>query len=399
MSGNNYIKNITVIGAGVQGHSIAQSALMGDFERVIINDLSMELIEKGVKQIENDFFFGLKKLQSRGKLGEGLTSKKIMENLIKEADLEKAVKNSDFIIEAIPEKIKLKENLFKKLGKYAPEYAILATNTSTMSITQLGKASGREEKVVGMHFFIPIALRLIEVTRGENTSDETMEAAINVAQNLFCLRGKRLVHRLEKETPGFIANRIIASCFIYFNWVLDEAVRKGITYEQIDADLGDFAPRGLCFICDIIGLDTIYNVLRHLENTISPDFAPGKTLTNLVKQGNLGRKSGKGFYEWPNKEIQSADKSNKGGILDFNVIIAIMLNESCRLLENDIVSGYKKIDNIISAGYDTPGPFILGKNRYMEYAKLLEDIVEKSGKKYLNPCNLMKSGAFLKMRK
>ncbi|MFX1376047.1 MAG: 3-hydroxyacyl-CoA dehydrogenase NAD-binding domain-containing protein [Promethearchaeota archaeon] len=399
MSDTKQIKNITIIGAGVQGHSIAQSALMGNFDRVVINDLSMELIEKGVKQIEGDVFYGLESLKSRGRLGEGINPKNIMENLIKEVDLEKAVSNSEFIIEAIPEKIELKKDLFKKLGKYAPESTIFATNTSTISITELGKASGREDKVVGMHFFIPIALKLIEITRGANTSDETVQNACDVAQNLYCLRGQRIIHQLEKETPGFIANRIVASCFIYFNWVLDNAIKQGIRYEQIDADLSDFSPRGLCYMCDIIGLDTIYLVLKYLENTVSPDYSPGKILTDLVKRGNLGRKSGKGFYEWRNSQVPNTDKTKKIGILDFNVIVAIMLNESCRLLESGIASGYKRIDRIISAGYDIPGPFILGKKRYVEYSKLLEDIAEKSGKQYLKPCDLMKSGAFLKMRK
>ncbi|MFX0028509.1 MAG: 3-hydroxyacyl-CoA dehydrogenase NAD-binding domain-containing protein [Candidatus Hermodarchaeota archaeon] len=395
----NQIKNIAIIGAGVQGHSIAQSALMGNFNKVVLNDLSMELIEKGAKQIKYDIFYGLERLKSRGRLRDGLTPKEIMEKLVKETDLEKAVSSSEFIIEAIPEKIRLKKDLFKNLGKYAPESTVLATNTSTMSITELGKASGREDRVVGMHFFIPIALKLIEITRGANTSDKTVENACDVAQNLYCLRGQRVIHQLEKETPGFIANRIIASCFIYFNWVLDKTIKKGITYEQIDADLTDFAPRGLCYICDIIGLDTVYLVLKYLENTVSPDFTPGKILTDLVKQGNLGRKSGKGFYEWRNSQIPIIDKSKKSGNLNFNVIVAIMLNESCRLLENGIISGYKTIDKIISAGYDIPGPFILGKKRYEEYSKLLEDIAEKCGKQYLKPCNLMKSGSFLKMRK
>ena len=118
-----------------------------------------------------------------------------------------------------------------------------------------------------------------------------------------------------------------------------------------------------------------------------------------MKRGNLGRNSGKGFYEWRNSQVPNTDKSKKIGILDFNVFIAIMLNESCRLLENGIVTGYKTIDKIISAGYDKPGPFILGKKRYEEYSKLLEEIAEKSGNQYLKPCNLVKTGTFLKMRK
>lgn len=393
------IKRIAVIGAGVQGHSIAQSALMGDFEKVILNDLTMESIEKGANLIENSKYFGLKKLESEGKLGEGITAQKLMEKLVKEVDLEKAVENSDFVIEAVPEIMKIKQDVYKKLGKFAAKDTIMASNTSTMSITKIGDASGRPEKVHGMHFFIPVEYKLIEIIRGEKTTDETMGIGVAVAQNLPCLEGKRLVIRLEKETPGFIANRVATSSQIYFNWIFDKAVEKGLTFEQIDADLVDLSPRGVCLLCDIIGLDTVYNVMKYLEEALSPDFTPSKTLTKLVNEGNLGQKTGKGFYNWSEGKIPVIDKSKKAGMVDANVIIASMLNEGCRLLEEGIVSGYKIIDDAIVAGYHMPGPFMMGKKKYAEYSKLLEDVAEKTGKKYLKPCDLMKSGEFLRMRK
>ncbi|MFX1239143.1 MAG: 3-hydroxyacyl-CoA dehydrogenase family protein, partial [Promethearchaeota archaeon] len=330
MSISNSVKSLTVIGAGVQGHSIVQSALMGNFEKIIINDINMDLINKAVDQIENDENFGLKKLESCGILNKEVSSKDLMEKLVKEVHLKKAVNNSDFIIEAIPEKIELKQKLFKKINKYAPEHAILASNTSTMSITKLANASGRPENVIGMHFFIPLNLKLVEITKGSKTSDNTMKIATEVANNLYCLKGNRVIIPLEKESPGFIANRIITSSLIYFNWILDIALKRGIPFKQIDADIIELAPRGICFILDIVGLDTVYNVMTHLKKNLSPDFAPGETLTLLVKEGKLGKKSGKGFYDWSNGRIKKPENFKKANLLDINAILAIMINEGCR---------------------------------------------------------------------
>ncbi|MFX1259978.1 MAG: 3-hydroxyacyl-CoA dehydrogenase family protein, partial [Promethearchaeota archaeon] len=158
------IKTFVVIGAGVMGREIAQVALMAGFKKVILNDINHKALDNAIIYIKN----GLKKLEAKGKLNQGFTTKLLMTNLITELDLIKAVETADFIVEAIPEKMDLKQDLFKKLGHHAPEHAILATNTSTMSITKIAKSCSRPDKVVGMHYFIPIpVLRLIEVIKGE----------------------------------------------------------------------------------------------------------------------------------------------------------------------------------------------------------------------------------------
>ena len=394
------IKNIAVIGAGVQGHSVAQVALMAGFDKVFLNDINMELIEKAANQIKNDETYGLKTLESNGQLGEGLTADALMRNLYKDVDLAKTVADADLVIECAPEIMKIKQEVFEILGKYAPEHAILATNTSSMSVTKIGEPSGRLEKVIGIHFFPPpVENKLIEVTKGNKATDETLDIGVAIAQKLPSLEGKRLVIRLEKESPAYIANRVVTTGVIYINWIVDQAIEKNLTFEQIDADILEMSPLGACLFIDIIGLDTVYNVMKYLEEKVSPDFAPGKILTSLVEKGNLGKKTGKGFYEWTEGQAPEIDESNKAGILDIETIIAIMLNEGCRLLEEGIVKGFKTIDNAISAGFHLPGPFITGKKRYIEYSKLLEDIAEKTGKNYFKPCELMKSGEFLKMRK
>jgi enoyl-CoA hydratase/3-hydroxyacyl-CoA dehydrogenase len=395
-----HIKNLAVIGAGVQGHSVAQTALMAGFEKVILNDINKQIIDRAANQIENDPHYGLRILESKGQLGESVTADILMRNLYKEVDLAKAVSNAEFIIECAPEIMNIKQEVFKELGKYAPEQTILATNTSSMSITQIAEYSGRLDKVIGMHFFPPpVENKLIEVTRSYNATENSLDIGIAVAQKLPSLEGKRLVVRLEKESPAYVANRVVTAGVIYINWIIDIAREKGFSFNQIDADILEMSPLGACLFIDIIGLDTVYHIMHYLAGVLSPDFFPGKILTDLVKKGDLGKKTGKGFYEWPKGEIPQIDDSKKAGLLDIDPLIAIMLNEGCRLLEEGIVTGFKTIDNAVSAGFHLPGPFITGKKRYEEYSVLLEELAENLGKPYLKPCNLMKSGEFLKMRK
>ncbi len=395
MSNIDDINLIAVIGAGTMGHEIAQVALMGGFKPVILNDLNNKILEKAANKIEN----GLKRLEAKGKLKEGQTASNLMENLIKEEDLKRAVSQADFIVEAIPEIMKLKQDLFDKLGTLAPKHTIFATNTSTMSITKIASSSGRPDKVIGCHFFTPIVvLRLIEIIKGDKTSKETVEIAKKVCQQLPALKGKRFLPVLEKESPGFIVNRLTIGTSAYLNWLLDFAIENHIPLEQIDADAKELMEIGPFARWDYLGLDVIYNVMKYFEDVISPQFAPGKILTKLVNEGKLGRKIGKGLFEWKDEQ-PIINKDIKAGLFDLDLVMAIQLNEGCKLLEEGIVSGYKIIDDSMMAGMSTPGPFSAGKKNFEKWTKLLEDFVEKSNISYLKPCELMKSGKFIQMRK
>ena len=390
------IQNFSVIGSGTMGHEIAQVALMAGFKKVVIYDLKPEIIERAAKKIDNN----LKRLETKGILSEGYTAESLMNNLIIEIDLNKAVANADFIFEAIPEKMELKKKVFEQLGQYSPENAILATNTSTMSITEIASKSGRPDKVVGMHFFTPIfVLRLIEIIKGRKTSEETMDIAIAIGKKLPALKGKRFLARIEKESPGFIVNRLNIASAAYLNWIIDEAFKLGIPMENIDADIRELRELGPCAQADYLGLDVVYNSLKYFEDALSPDFAPGIVLTKLIDEGNLGKKSGKGFYEWSEDGKPKIDKSKKANLFNIELSMALQLNEGCRLLEEGIVSGYKEIDDTMLAGMGIPGPFGPGKRNYTKWSKLLEEFVVKSGKKHFKPCELMKSGKFIKMRK
>lgn len=390
------IKNIAVVGAGVMGYGIAQVALMAGYNVTLI-DTKDDIVNNGLAKIEE----GLKKVEAKGKLEEGASVSNIMARCKKSIDLTFAVKGVDFVFEAVVEKIEVKKNVCKIIMENSPPHCILASNTSTFRITEIAEDSNRPEKVIGMHFFLPVILQCcVEVMRGEKTTEDALDIGVLIGKKLPCLKGKRLSVRIQKESPGFIANRLLTTTIIYFNWVLDQAFEKGIPWEQIDADAEarKLVPMGPCELTDYLGVDISYNVLKSYENLFSPDFSPGKVLTNLVMEGNLGRKTGRGFYNWTSGKPK-INLNRKAGIYNPEMSMAIMLNEGCKLLEESIVSGYKIIDDVMLTGTSIPGPFGPGKRNYEKWSEMLEEFVKISGKKYLQPCALMKSGGFIKMRR
>jgi len=391
----NHFNTFSVIGAGTMGHEIAQVALMAGFWRVYLNDLNRDILNKASNKIQNN----LEKLYNKGKLRKEFTPDLLMSRLVTELNLLKAVSAADFIVEAIPEVMELKQELFSKLGEFSPDHAILATNTSTMSITKIAETSGKPEQVIGMHFFTPIVvLRLIELIKGEKTSQNTFDISFNIGQKFPALKGKRYIAKIEKESPGFIVNRLTIASSLILNWLLDTAMEKGIPIEKIDNDFISPPDLGPYAKWDYLGLDVIYDSMTYFAKELSPEFKPGKTLSNLIKKGDLGRKTGRGLYEWV--EDKPRIKTNeKAGFYNLEYYFAIQLNEGCRLLEEQIVSGYKIIDDTMLAGMDMPGPFSAGKRNYERWTQLLEKLARETGIKYLKPCDLMKSGKFIQMRK
>ncbi|MFX1456233.1 MAG: 3-hydroxyacyl-CoA dehydrogenase family protein [Promethearchaeota archaeon] len=419
------IKNISIIGGGIMGSGIAQVALLTGYEKVTVIDLSSEILEQSINLIktriealesEEQFknYFGsderldninikkaLGSFESVGIVANNINTKTILNRLHTETEISKGVKDADFVIEAVSEKLELKQEIFKQLGEFAPPQAVLASNTSSMSITKIAELCSRPDKVIGMHFhtFFPIMGMLIEITPGLKSSEESLEIGQTVAQKFPCLTGERFTVRLEKETAGLIANRISFPIFLYSNWFSNHAKANGISREQLDA--AGFSLE----IADHIGLDTIYFIYQYLEEYLSPEFTPSEELAQIVKEGRLGRKVGKGYYDWeenePIKNLPPLEPKTMEFIAkNFNaeIIEALRLNEGCRLLEEGVVKSYELIDKVLLKGNFTPGPFEVGKNKYKEWTKLLYDAAEKSGKSYMKPCEMMESGKFLTMK-
>ncbi|NHJ23302.1 MAG: 3-hydroxyacyl-CoA dehydrogenase [Candidatus Lokiarchaeota archaeon] len=397
MDNSNFeVKQLVVIGAGTMGSGIAQAALLADYDTILV-DLNKEIVDRGASKIEE----GVTKLESKGKLGDKTSVAKIMKRLTTATDLIKAVKDADFIIEAVSEDLEIKQGVFNKLGKYAPEHAILASNTSTLLISKICESTNKPERVIGMHFFVPpIFTGCVELMRGKNTSDKAMEIGFKIAKSLPCFNAKRFPVRIEKETPGFIANRLLIPPLVYTNWIIDKAHEKGVPFEEIDADAGarTLMPMGPCELADYLGLDVMYKSMKIFEQILSPDITPGKVLTTLVAQGKFGKKSGTGLYDWTSGKPE-INLTKKAGLLNHEIILAIQLNEGCKLLEEGVVTGYKIIDDVMLTGPGMPGPFSAGKHKYEQWSNMLEELATKINKPYLKPCELMKSGAFIKKRK
>ena len=286
------VKRVCVLGAGLMGHGIAQvCAQTGKFE-VSMRDIEKRFVDNGMRMIDDS----LQRFVKKGTLTEK-ESQEIRARIHPTLDLREAVQSADFIIEAVTENPPLKKSVLAEADKYAPPHAIIASNTSSISITEIGAATTRAEKVCGMHFFNPPQLmRLIEIVRGLKTSDETLEVVKDVSKKL----GKEFVV-VKKDTPGFIVNRILVPAINEAVFVVAEGIAEP---EEIDKamTLGLNWPMGPLKLIDYVGADThlfITDVM--VKETGDQKFRPSTLLKQMVRANLLGRKTGKGFYDWSEK--------------------------------------------------------------------------------------------------
>ncbi len=296
------MKNIAVIGAGTMGNGIAHVFAMNGYAVNLI-DISEEALDKALATITKNLDRMLKKERITEEVKQ-----KTLGNLTKQTDLKAGVAEANLVVEAATERVDLKLKIFKDLDEAAPKSAILATNTSSISITKIAAATTRPAQVIGMHFMNPVpVMKLVEVIRGYATSDETTDIVMDLSRKL----GKVPVE--VNDYPGFVANRILMP-------MINEAIislHEGVAgVEEIDTvmKLGMAHPMGPLQLADFIGLDVCLSILNVLfEGFGNPKYAPCPLLVNMVTAGKLGAKSGEGFYTYGHgtKELIVADAFKK----------------------------------------------------------------------------------------
>lgn len=274
------------------GHGIAQVCAQAGKYEVSIRDIEQRFVDSGMKMISES----LARFVKRGTLSEE-ESRKVLGRIHPTLDLDEAVKNADLVIEAVTENPALKKALLMDVGKLTPSTAIIASNTSSISITEIGAATGRPDQVCGMHFFNPPQLmKLIEIIRGLKTSDETVAIVREISVKL----GKEPVI-VKKDTPGFIVNRILSQALNEAVYLVAEGIAS---VEDVDkaCELGLNWPMGPLKLLDYIGIDTDLFVTEIMvRETGDQKFRPSNLLRQMVRANLLGRKTGRGFYDWTNQ--------------------------------------------------------------------------------------------------
>ena len=288
-----FVTKAAVVGAGTMGGEIAQTIAAAGFP-VLLKDVEQRFVDQGLDKAREVTRAQLARQVQRGRMTEEQADEQAEATVgtIHGTTEYESFGEVDFAVEAVPERIALKRRVFGELDEVTPGHAILASNTSSLSIAEMGHATSRPDKVVGFHYFYPASvMRLIEVISGEGTtSEDTMAATANFAQSI------RKQPIRCREVPGFVVNRVLLSAISEI-WKAQE--EEGVAPQEVDKIVSESgaAPMGPFYLTDLLGLDTVLHVAEHLNESYGERFHVSAKLRELVEAGDLGQKTGKGFYD------------------------------------------------------------------------------------------------------
>ncbi len=338
-----FVFKAAVVGAGTMGGEIAQAIAASDIP-VVLKDIDQKFVDHGLEKAREVTSGQLGRLVKKEKLTQEQADARLEEvmGLIEGTTSYDSFGDVDFVIEAAPEKMEIKQAVFAELDEVTPGHAILASNTSSLSITEMAESTLRPEKVVGFHFFYPASVMpLIEVIEGEETDPEVVQAAVNFAQTIK----KQPI--TCGEVPGFVVNRILNSA-VGEIWRAQE--EKGLSIKKIDEAVAgaNVAPMGPFFLVDLLGLDTVMHVAEHLRESYGDSFYVHEGMQKLVADGNLGAKSGgSGFYKDGEPQIEGDAEPDGEALAELMKLKAIV--EACLLLEERVCT-VREIDLGMMAG-------------------------------------------------
>jgi enoyl-CoA hydratase/3-hydroxyacyl-CoA dehydrogenase len=338
------INRISVLGAGNMGHGIAEVAALAGYD-VTLRDIEEELVSGGYDQIE----WSLGKLVEKDRLTEA-EADAALDRITPLVDLEAAVEDADVVIEAVPEKMEIKREVYRELEAYAPDRTIFATNTSSLSITELSEQTDRPSQFCGMHFFNPpVRMALVEVIAGAHTDDETLEAVEALAESM-----DKTPVRVNRDVPGFIVNRVLVPLINEGGWLVESG---DATIAEVDStskyDMG--LPMGLFELTDQVGIDVGYHVLEYMHEVLGPAYEPCPLLEAKLEAGDLGKKTGRGFYDYESGEgVQIPTDEMRDDVK--RRLLAVMANDVAALVDRDVADP-AAIDRALQLGAGFPdGP-------------------------------------------
>src|SRR4051812_32541458 len=339
-----FVFKAAVVGAGTMGGQIAQTIAAAGFD-VVLKDVKQEFVDAGLTEARNVTAGQLGGLVKKEKITQEQADQQAAEIIgrIEGTTSYEGFGDVDFVVEAVPEKMEIKQAVFAELDAVTPGHAILASNTSSLSITEIGEATLRPEKVVGFHYFYPASVMpLIEVIESDDTSQETMQAAITFAQ---AIKKQPITCA---EVPGFVVNRILNSGI---GEVWREQEQKGLSIKKIDEGIGaaNVVPMGPYFLINLLGLDTVYHVAEHLHESYGDRFYLPKGMGNLVQQGKLGAKTGgDGFYDAEgNANLPGDAEPDVDELVELLTLKTFV--EACLVLEEGVAT-HRDIDFGMMAG-------------------------------------------------